>query len=56
MPLYGRLDLPVGADIVDFLNAQGEYNDLVRQYRDTLVRHRRSMLDLNTALGYRLLP
>lgn len=44
------------ADIVDFLNAQGEYNDLVRQYRDTLVRHRRSMLDLNTALGYRLLP
>jgi outer membrane protein, heavy metal efflux system len=44
------------ADIVDFLNAQREYNDLVRQYRDTLIRHRRNMLDLNTAVGQRILP
>lgn len=42
--------------IVDFLNAQREYNDLVRQARDTLVRHRRSMLDLNTAVGQRIMP
>ena len=42
--------------IVDFLNAQREYNDLVRQYRDTLIRHRRNMLDLNTAVGQRILP
>jgi cobalt-zinc-cadmium efflux system outer membrane protein len=43
-------------DIVDFLNAQRDYNDLVRQFRDTLIRHRRAMLDLNTAAGTRLLP
>jgi cobalt-zinc-cadmium efflux system outer membrane protein len=43
-------------DIVDFLNAQREYNDVVRQYRDTLTRHRRSMLDLNTVVGQRILP
>lgn len=42
--------------IVDFLNAQRDYNDLVRQYRDTLIRHRRAMLDLNTAVGQRILP
>jgi cobalt-zinc-cadmium efflux system outer membrane protein len=44
------------ADLVDFLNAQREYNDLVRQFRDTLIRHRRAMLDLNTAVGARILP
>lgn len=44
------------ADVVDFLAAQGEYNDLVRQYRDALIRHRRSMFDLNAALGRRILP
>ncbi len=43
-------------DIVVYLNAQREYNDLVRQYRDTLIRHRRSMLELNTTVGRRLLP
>ncbi len=43
-------------DLLDFLNAQRDYNDVVRQYRDTLVRHRRSMLRLNTAVGQRILP
>jgi cobalt-zinc-cadmium efflux system outer membrane protein len=43
-------------DIFVWLGAQREYNDLVRQYRDTLVAHRRSMLKLNTAVGQRLLP
>jgi outer membrane protein, heavy metal efflux system len=44
------------AALVDYLVAQREYNDIVRQYRDTQVRHRRSMLALNTAVGQRILP
>lgn len=43
-------------DIISYLNAQRDYNDVVRQYRDTLVRHRRSMLRLNSAVGQRILP
>ena len=43
-------------DIVTYLNAQRDYNEVVRQYRDTLIRHRRSMLRLNTAVGQRILP
>jgi cobalt-zinc-cadmium efflux system outer membrane protein len=39
-----------------YLNAQRDYNELVRQYRDTLVRHRRNMLNLNTVVGQRVLP
>ncbi len=41
---------------VEFLTAQREHNDVVRQYRDALIRHRRSMLRLNTAVGQRILP
>lgn len=36
--------------------AQTVYNDAVRTYRDASVRHRRSMLKLNTAVGRRILP
>jgi cobalt-zinc-cadmium efflux system outer membrane protein len=43
-------------DALAYLNAQRAYNDIVRQYRDTVVRHRRSMLRLNTVVGERLLP
>ena len=43
-------------DAIAYLNAQRAYNDIVRQYRDTVVRHRRSMLRLNTVVGQRLLP
>jgi cobalt-zinc-cadmium efflux system outer membrane protein len=43
-------------DVVPYLTAQKEANDLTRQYRDTLVRHRKSMLRLNTAVGRRILP
>jgi cobalt-zinc-cadmium efflux system outer membrane protein len=39
-----------------YFNVQREYNQAVRQYRDALVRHRRSMLALNTAVGQRILP
>lgn len=41
---------------VEYLEAQKDYNDVVRQYRDALVRHRRSMLDMNTAVGARVVP
>ena len=40
----------------DYLDAQQDFNDLVRQYRDVLIRHRRAILDLNTAVGERVLP
>ena len=43
-------------DVTLLLNVQREYNDLVRQYRDTAIRHRRSMFGLNTAVGSRVLP
>jgi cobalt-zinc-cadmium efflux system outer membrane protein len=43
-------------DALAFLNAQRSYNEIVHQYRDTLIRHRRSMLRLNTVVGARILP
>ena len=43
-------------DVTTFLSVQRQFNDLVRQYRDTAVRHRRSMFALNTAVGSRVLP
>jgi cobalt-zinc-cadmium efflux system outer membrane protein len=51
-----RLWLGGESNVVVFLNAQKDYNDTVKQYLDTMVRHRRSMLALNTALGQRVLP
>lgn len=42
--------------LIEYLEAQKDYNEVVRLYRDALVRHRRSMLDLNTAVGARVLP
>ena len=44
------------SDVLAYLNAQREYNEVVRQYRDTTVRHRRSTLELNTVVGMRVLP
>jgi cobalt-zinc-cadmium efflux system outer membrane protein len=41
---------------VDAANAQKEYNQVVRDYRDLLIKHRRSMLAMNTALGRRIMP
>ena len=41
---------------LEFLDAQKDYNEVVRNYRDALVRHRRAMLDLNTAVGIRIVP
>jgi cobalt-zinc-cadmium efflux system outer membrane protein len=39
-----------------YYNAERNFNEIVRQYRDALIRHRRSMLRLNTAVGQRVLP
>ncbi len=44
----------IGPD--DFLGVQRETSELVRYYRDTLTRHRRNMLKLNTAVGLRIMP
>jgi cobalt-zinc-cadmium efflux system outer membrane protein len=41
---------------LEFLAAQQDFNDQVRAYRDALVRHRQAILDLNTAVGERVLP
>ena len=38
---------------IEYLDAQRAFNDAVKSYRDGLVRHRRAMLDLNTAVGER---
>ncbi|HEY7310395.1 MAG TPA: TolC family protein [Gemmataceae bacterium] len=43
-------------DVLVYLSAQKDYNDVVRQYAETAVRHRRSSLRLNTAVGQRLVP
>jgi cobalt-zinc-cadmium efflux system outer membrane protein len=39
-----------------YLQAQLDYNSVVKQYQDTAIRHRQSMLSLNTAVGRRILP
>jgi cobalt-zinc-cadmium efflux system outer membrane protein len=44
------------AGVLSYLSAQRDYNDVVRQYMETAVRHRRSSLRLNTAVGQRIVP
>jgi cobalt-zinc-cadmium efflux system outer membrane protein len=39
-----------------FLDTQRRYNDLAKAYLDAAVRHRRSMLTLNTVMGQRIMP
>jgi cobalt-zinc-cadmium efflux system outer membrane protein len=39
-----------------YLDAQRDYSDMVRRYLESLSRHRRAMLKLNTAVGQRVLP
>lgn len=40
----------------DIYEAQRKHNELVRQYRDAVISHRRAMLHLNTVVGRRVLP
>ena len=51
-----RLYIQGEEEAIVYLNAQREFNEASRQYRDMLVRHRRAMLRLNTAVGQRFLP
>jgi cobalt-zinc-cadmium efflux system outer membrane protein len=51
-----RLYLGGEVNVIVFLNAQRDYQDIVKQYLDTVIRHRRSMLALNTVVGARILP
>lgn len=39
-----------------YLESQKDYGEMVRRYLETLVRHRRAMLKLNTVVGQRVLP
>jgi cobalt-zinc-cadmium efflux system outer membrane protein len=40
----------------DYLDEQREYNEVVQQYRNALIELRQDMLDLNTAVGLRVMP
>ncbi len=51
-----RLFLAGSKDLRSFLEAQRNYGEAAGQYLEALVRHRRAMLKLNTAVGQRLLP
>lgn len=51
-----RLYLGGEVNVVAYLNAQREYNDVIKQLLDVVVRHRRSMLALNTVIGQRIFP
>jgi cobalt-zinc-cadmium efflux system outer membrane protein len=43
-------------DAGTYFSVRRDLDDLGKQYRDLLVRHRRAMLDINTAVGTRVLP
>ena len=42
--------------LLNYLQAQLDYNDVVKQYLDTAIRHRLSVLSLNTTVGRRIMP
>ncbi len=42
--------------LVEYIAAQQEFNQIAKQYLDTAIRHRRSMVNLNTVTGRRILP
>jgi outer membrane protein, heavy metal efflux system len=53
-----RLELFAEGELskIVFMDARRKYNDTVKSYLDSAARHRRSMLDLNTVVGQRILP
>jgi len=51
-----KLYLAGQISVIDYINAELNFNQVVKQYLDTAIRHRQSMLDLNTAIGQRVLP
>jgi outer membrane protein, heavy metal efflux system len=54
----GRLRLFQEGEVDKFipLDSQRRYNEMVKAYLDASVRHRRSMLALNTVVGQRIMP
>jgi cobalt-zinc-cadmium efflux system outer membrane protein len=42
--------------LLSYLQAQLDYNAVVKQYLDTAMRHRLSILSLNTTIGRRIMP
>jgi cobalt-zinc-cadmium efflux system outer membrane protein len=42
--------------ISEYIAVQLEFNDKVKQYLDTAIRYRRSMLSINTVVGKRVMP
>lgn len=42
--------------LVAVLNAKKEFSEVIRQYRDALIRHRRATLRVNTAVALRMIP
>jgi cobalt-zinc-cadmium efflux system outer membrane protein len=51
-----RLAAEGGEEFDSFLSVERDYQEAVHQYLEALVRHRRSMLRLNTVVGQRILP
>ena len=51
-----RLYLSGETSIVNYINAQLDFNQVAKQFLDTAIRHRRSMLNLNTVTGRRIMP
>ncbi len=51
-----RLWLGGETSLLNYLQAQLDYNDVVKQYLDTAIRHRQSILTLNTTVGRRIMP
>jgi cobalt-zinc-cadmium efflux system outer membrane protein len=47
---------PEDPDPISRIEAQRAFGEIARQYLDALVRHRRSMFRLNTAVGTRVFP
>ncbi len=47
---------PAEIDVLDYLAAVQDYNANARTYLDSQVRLRRAVLDINTAVGQRILP
>ncbi len=51
-----RLRIAGQVSISDYIAAQLDFNDKVKQYLDTAIRYRRSMLSINTAVGKKIMP
>ena len=42
--------------LVEYIFAQQEFNQIAKQFLDTAIRHRRSMVNLNTVTGKKIMP